>query len=189
MKLKLCSRLSTTLTILLGVASGIGLALGALSAVSSATKVVEHRPEDNAVLPHVVIGLLVLGFIIGAMISTRSMRWFWWPIDASVGERFGRTFRSSRNSFSGLLRSVGAVILQAFMALLVFRMGFQATAGMASSFSVNAWGGPSAFGAFMAHGVDAVVCLIVACLALDRVLVPTNPSVRTDAGQGAGRPG
>lgn len=174
------SRLSITLTALVAVASGAGLTLGALVAVSSASKVVEHRPQDNAVLPHVLVGLVVLGFIVGGTIATRSIRWVWWPISASVGERYGRTFRSASTSVSRLLRLVGASIALGFIVLLLFRMGFQATAVMEPSFRVNAWGGPSALGAFAAHGADALVCLALACCVLHKVLLPASPELRGD---------
>lgn len=85
------------------------------------------------------------------------MRWVWWPISADAGQRYATTFRHGRRSFGDALRCVAAALLTLFIVYLVLRMGMQITAGRNREFTVNAWGGPSALGAFLVHGVDAVL--------------------------------
>lgn len=134
----------------------VGLALGVLPGISS-SQVPEHRPEQNAIVPHVVIGVVVFGAALAITWVTRSVRWVWWPISADAGARYATTFRLAPRSFVDALRCVVVVLLTLFIVYLVLRMGMQITAGRNREFTVNAWGGPSALGAFLAHGVDAVL--------------------------------
>lgn len=70
------------------------------------------------------------------------------------------------------LRCLAALVPAALMAYLVFRAAVQITAGLDPNFTVNAWGGPSYFGAMFCHYLDAALLLSVAGGLLHLLLLP-----------------
>jgi len=52
------------------------------------------------------------------------------------------------------------------------RMGAQISSGLDLNATVNAWGGPTYFGALLAHWLDAIVSFYVAAFLLSHVLLP-----------------
>lgn len=146
--------------------------LGVLSQRGRGPEVADHRPQDNAIVPHLVIGALVLATAVILTVVTRSLRWIWTPVSGRSGARIRATFRGVSDSPTGVLRCAAVVALVAFVLYLLLRMGLQATAGLHPDFTVNAWGGPTALGAFAAHGVDAIVCIGLVCALGHVVLRP-----------------
>lgn len=164
-------RLSVPLVTVTLLALLAGLALGMLSTMQPLQQPTQHRPEQNAIVPHLIISAGVLVSAIAATLLTRSARWLWWPLSARTGRRIAMTFGRARRSISGVLRCIGFIPLAALVLYLVLRMGWQATAGLSPGFATNAWGGPSPLGAFAAHGVDAIVCIAVSGILAHLVLV------------------
>lgn len=167
-------RLSVPLVTAALLALLVGLALGVLSTMQPHQQPPQHRPEQNAIIPHLIISAGMLASAIAATLLTGSARWLWWPFSARTGRRIVMTFNCARRSLSGVLRCIGFVLLAAFELYLVLRMGWQATAGLSPGVATNAWGGPSPLGAFAAHGVDAIVCIAVSGILAHLVLVRSD---------------
>lgn len=163
---------SPPLTIIAVITVALGLVLGVLNQRGRGDQVADHRPQDNAIAPHLVIGALVLAAAVILTVVTRSLRWIWTPVSGRTGARIRATFGQVAESPTGVLRSAAVVALAVFVLYLLLRMGLQATAGLNPGFTVNAWGGPTRLGAFAAHGVDALACIGLACAVGHLVLRP-----------------
>ncbi|WP_147916270.1 hypothetical protein [Ruania zhangjianzhongii] len=161
---------SRPLVLITGILFALGLVLGALTLGADVPEE-PHRPEDNAIAAHLVVSAIVVAAGVLATLLTGSLRWLVSPWTRRTGARIRLTF--SRRSFTGVLRCTVFVLIAALIGYLVLRMGMQVTAGLDPEFTRNAWGGPTAIGAFLAHGVDAVLCVglagLVAHLVLHRV--------------------
>lgn len=168
-------RVSKTMVFMCSVVLLIGMLLGAITATNTGSLSGEHRPELNAIVPHAVVGAVVGVSALIVSLRSRSCRWVTWPVSIRTTSRAAWTIRSARTSFGGVIRTVIGTALMVFNFFLVFRMGFQATVGFNPALTLNAWGGPTAVGSFIAHGLDAVVCIGVSCLALNSVLLRDRP--------------
>lgn len=146
-----------------GILFALGIALGALTLGSDVPEE-PHRPEDNAIAAHLVVTAIVVAAVVLATVLSRSVRWLLSPWTRRTGARIRLTFARAGGSFTGVLRCVAFVLLAVLIGYLVLRMGMQVTIGLDPGSTRNAWGGPSAIGAFLAHGVDAVLGAGVAAL-------------------------
>ncbi|GAA1089487.1 hypothetical protein [Nocardiopsis composta] len=164
-------RFSVPLVVLTAAMLVAGLALGLLVATPGAPLTTEHRPEQSAVVPHLAVTAVVLAAAAALTLGTRSLRWAWSPLSARAGRRIAAAFRHARGSFTGALRCAAFLPLAGLMLYLVLRMGMQVTAGLDPNFTADAWGGPTALGAFAAHGVDALLGIGV-CGALAHLVLP-----------------
>lgn len=156
------SRWSRPLVLITGILFALGLALGALPLDPDAAG--PHRPEDNAIGAHLLVAVIVAAGAVLVSLRTRSLRWVWSPWTRRTAVRIRLTFRRARSSVTGVLRCLVFVLTAALFGYLVLRMGMQVTGGLDPAFTRNAWGGPTAIGAFLAHGVDAVLGAGVAAL-------------------------
>ena len=92
------------------------------------------------------------------------------PLGKPAARRFARTMRQAVRSPSGFARAVATLPFTGLLIYCAWRIGEQITAGLDPNWTVNAWGGPSYFGAMACHYLAA----------LDRL-------VRGPAGQQRGR--
>lgn len=152
-----------------GILFALGLALGALTLGADLPEE-PHRPEDNAIAAHLMVTAIVVAAAVLATVLSGSLRWLVSPWARRTGARIRLTFRRARESFTGVLRCVVFVLLAVLIGYLVLRMGMQVTIGLDPESTRNAWGGPTAIGAFLAHGVDAVLGIGLAGLAAHLVL-------------------
>ncbi|GAA1290440.1 hypothetical protein GCM10009590_18030 [Brachybacterium alimentarium] len=140
-----------------------------------------HRPEANAIGVHLLLAATAFVVAVAGTARSRSARWLWWPVSNQAKKRLDLTFRFAGESVLGMLRAAVMAVIILFVLFLAFRMGMQATAWTDPGFStLNAWGGPTELGAFLAHGLDAVLCMALACVLAHVVLRrPTAPEGTT----------
>ncbi|HIW90426.1 MAG TPA: hypothetical protein H9870_01995 [Candidatus Corynebacterium avicola] len=152
-----------TLPLLTAVALIAGLVLGFVVADGNSTAPV-HNPSGNAIGIHVALGVVLVAVAGFVTWRTGSLRWLGAPWSRTTGQRFRYTFAQSRTSPLIVQRAVGAVLVVAFCLYLVMRVGMQFGYSTDPEMYVNAWGGPTVVGAFLAHLVDAVLMFGAACL-------------------------
>ncbi|MGO1949132.1 MAG: hypothetical protein ACTH1D_05830 [Mycobacteriaceae bacterium] len=168
--------LSRPLVSLTVTALAAGVVLGFIAA-GPGTDAPDHDPPTNAIALHVVLALcLVLG---GGVLTWRhgTLRWLGIPWSRRTAQRFRATLgdatgsvKSTRN-FLFFLRFVGAVIVALFCGYLAVRMGMQVGFSTDPAMTVNAWGGPTAVGAFLAHAIDAALMFGLAVVVGNLLLV------------------
>lgn len=164
-------KISVVLSTMAVLAMVAGSAVGVAEYRARAGDLVVHDPSTNAVAVHIVLGAVLIA----------AVGIYWWrhesrpdllaPIRSRAATRIRATIRSATHGVAGIGRTGVVILLGVLLLYLLFRMGMQITAGFAPAFVTNAWGGPSAAGAFLAHGLDALLVGLLCLAVLDRVML------------------
>ena len=88
--------------------------------------------------------------------------------------------RQAVRSPSGFARAVATLPFTGLLIYCAWRIGEQITAGLDPNWTVNAWGGPSYFGAMACHYLDGLVLMGAAAWLLDRILLPGQPTTTSN---------
>ncbi|MFX4272342.1 hypothetical protein ACQBAR_14005 [Propionibacteriaceae bacterium Y1685] len=131
-----------------------------------------HRPVENRVLPHVIIGAIVTFGMAHVTARRGSAVWMAWPISRGVWRRVNATVRGTFADGLGLLRTPALLLLGLVIGAAVLRIGMQVGLSVDPHRVINAWGGPTAVGAVAAVTVDALCVVAVACGLAHLVLRP-----------------
>ena len=98
------------------------------------------------------------------------------PLGKPAARRFARTMRQAVRSPSGFARAVATLPFTGLLIYCAWRIGEQITAGLDPNWTVNAWGGPSYFGAMACHYLDGGLLMAAAAWLLGKILLPDPAS-------------
>ena len=98
------------------------------------------------------------------------------PLGKPAARRFARTMRQAVRSPSGFARAVATLPFTGLLIYCAWRIGEQITAGLDPNWTVNAWGGPSYFGAMACHYLDMGLLMAAAAWLLGKILLPDPAS-------------
>lgn len=162
--------------LVIGALSLLGLAAGVASWRSAPETYPPNDPAANAIGLHVVLaGVAVAATAAAYVVARRRGRRqvLSLPFRVRALGRVRATFRLG--GFDLLLLARAALTLLLLYVLLwePFRAAMQVFAALAPSWTANAWGGPSYWGASLAHWLDGYLLFYAAALALNVVLVKT----------------
>ena len=165
----------------LGALFLIGVAKGAVEYARRSPVVQPPVEGTNAILVHVLIAVVAAAIVLVVQVGRarrpggRGPSPWAAPLSARAAGRLGRTLRFAAGpSVRNVARAAATVLLVLLVAYAPARMGAQVIGGLDPNSTVNAWGGPSYFGAMLAHYLDAVVGFYAGCLLLGRLLVPAS---------------
>lgn len=156
-----------------------GIAAGAVEYSHRSPVTERHVAATNAITIHVLLAIAATAAVLGIQ-ARRSRRpaqrkhspWTA-PFSASAMRRLSRTIRFADGlSVPNLARVMAALPLVLVLVYAPVRMGAQISSGLDPNATVNAWGGPTYFGALLAHWLDAIVSFYVAAFLLSHVLLP-----------------
>ncbi|WP_218021227.1 hypothetical protein [Nocardia crassostreae] len=170
-------RLSVPSTAIAVGSLGWGIAAGGMVFLNRSPEPPTHVAGTAAWGPHLV--LLVLAVAIGWRIFRRApspTRLLLAPLGAPAAKRLAHTALSIFRHPTALLRSLLAIPFLALLAYCPWRIGLQILAGLDPNFTVNAWGGPTYFGAMACHYLDGALLAAAAAAVLHRVLLPSPDS-------------
>jgi uncharacterized membrane protein len=172
-------RLSRLTVAVLLTAFVIGVAEGAVNYSHRSSAIKRHVADMNAVTVHTVLAIVAMLVVVAIQIR-RSRQpttqrghspWFA-PFSTNAMSRLSRTIRLSRGM--SVVRLLPTMLLVLVLLYAPFRMGAQIVGGIDPNSTVNAWGGPTYLGAFLAHWLDCIVGFYAAAFLLSRVLVATD---------------
>lgn len=141
-----------------------------------------HVTGTDAFWPHVM--LYVLAALVAVMVlrrsGTQSPRLLLAPLGSTAAHRLAWTVRSIFRRLSALPRLLLSVIPLAMLVYFPYRCGMQVLGGLDPNFVVNAWGGPTYFGAMAFHYMDGALLAAVSAGLLNLLLLParTEPAQR-----------
>ncbi len=94
------------------------------------------------------------------------------PLGKPAARRFARTMHQAVRSPSEFTRAVATLPFAVLLIYCAWRIGEQITAGLDPNWTVNAWGGPSYFGAMACHYLDMGLLMAAAAWLLGKILLP-----------------
>ncbi|MFF2549836.1 hypothetical protein ACFVUS_02505 [Nocardia sp. NPDC058058] len=137
---------------------------------------------SDAFWPHVALyaAAAVVAVIVLRRSRTHPLGLLLAPWGRTAAHRLGWTVRSVFRRLSALPRLVLSVLPLAMLVYFPYRCGMQVLGGLDPNFVVNAWGGPTYFGAMAFHYVDGALLAAVAAGLLNVLLLParTAPAQR-----------
>ena len=98
------------------------------------------------------------------------------PLGKPAARRFARTMHQAVRSPSEFARAVATLPFAVLLIYCAWRAGEQITAGLDPNWTVNAWGGPSYFGAMACHYLDMGLLMAAAAWLLGKILLPDPAS-------------
>jgi hypothetical protein len=107
--------------------------------------------------------------------------WLLSPLGGRAVRRLTLTMRSGFSGPSASGRAISALPLAGLFLYGFYRAGEQVTAGLDPNFTVNAWGGPTYFGAMACHYLDLLVLMGAAVWMLHLILLPDPANAATDS--------
>ncbi|MDN5727660.1 MAG: hypothetical protein L0G99_17275 [Propionibacteriales bacterium] len=170
-------RPSVALSVIAGGILLAGVGLGLLVVDRWPIGPVPNNPVENRVLIHVIIGGAVTFAISHVTARRGSATWLGWPISRAAARRMGATLRGTFSDPLGPMRTLALLVLGVVLAAAVLRVGLQVGLSGDPGRIVNAWGGPSAVGAFAALTVDAL-CVMAAACGLAHLVLRADPAAR-----------
>jgi hypothetical protein len=141
------------------------------------TSIIEkHINGSNAISLHVTLAMIVLIFLICYAIYRlghhSDKRVLSAPFADVAYSRFKYTITLKGGvSFMKTLQLVVTLMLILFMAFNIVRGTAQVFAALDPNFTVNAWGGPSYWGASLAHWLDGVIFFYIGASLLNMVML------------------
>lgn len=157
----------------------LGVAKGAAAYAHRSLVPEPHAGGTNAITIHVLLAIAAVA-VVTAVELRRSRQpggrgpspWAA-PFSATALRRLARTVGFARGlSLASAARVLVTVPLLLILAYTPFRLGAQVIGGLDPNATVNAWGGPTYAGAFLAHWLDGIVGFYAAAFLLGRVLLP-----------------
>lgn len=138
---------------------GLGVVAGLVQYMNRSSVLEKYVPGSSAVGAHLVLaGLAALA--LGVLFAIGRQRLLTAPFSKSAFERFQQTVRlQSRLSVSTVARMLVSLFLALLFLYNFWRAGDQVLGGLDPNYVVNAWGGPSYWGASLAHWLDTVLLL------------------------------
>jgi hypothetical protein len=161
----------------------LGIAKGAVADAHRSLVPEPHTAGTNAITIQVLLAIAT-AVVVTAIEVRRSGRadgrgpspWAA-PFSAAAVTRLGRTFGFARGlSLPNAARVLVTVPLLLVLAYAPFRLGAQVIGGLDPNATVNAWGGPTYIGAFLAYWLDGIVAFYAAAFLLGRVLLARENS-------------
>jgi hypothetical protein len=176
---RILRQMSLPLTALAAAAFAAGVVAGLLSYLDRSPARETFVPGSSAWWQHLgvavaVVALLALGqWRHRRRFGPRSGRlWLLSPLGKAAARRVARTVSGAP----------GRVLLALPPALLFvygfWRAGEQVIGGLDPSFTVNAWGGPTYFGAMACHYLDGLALMGLAAWLIDKIVLPDPAAAR-----------
>jgi len=150
-------------------AAGLVSGLALYARRSDAVEV--HHGDTAAWTVHLVLTALAVAVVVVLAARGRLASAVRAPFTRAAAERVRLTLRRAVRSPGAAVR---AVVSLPFAVLFLYgfsRAGEQVFAGLDPSFTANAWGGPSYFGAMYCHYLDGALLGAVSALALHGLLL------------------
>ena len=162
----------------MGALVALGLVAGIVTWQDAPSDYPPNDPANNAVAVHVALAVLaVVATVTVAVVARRRGRPtpFSLPLRRNALRRVGATLRMRPMSLWAPARALATVLLLFVLLWEPFRAAMQVFAALAPSWTANAWGGPSYWGASLAHWLDGYLLFYASAALLSVVLVrPPN---------------
>ena len=172
-------RLSRLTVAVLFAAFVIGVLEGAVGYSHRSSVIERHVAGTNAIIVHLVLAIVAVLVVVVIQIrrsrqTTAQRAHSPWvaPFSTNAMARLSQTVRLARGMSAARLLPTTLLVLLLLYA--PFRMGAQIVGGIDPNFTVNAWGGPTYLGAFLAHWLDCIIGFYAAAFLLGRVLVAAD---------------
>ena len=161
-----------------GVLAVLGLAAGFVAWQSSPATFPPNDSDNNAVALHwVLAGVAVVATLTAYGVAGRrgNAHVLSLPFRDHALGRVGATLRLRPFTVLGMVRAAGSLLLLYALLWEPFRAAMQVFAALAPSWTANAWGGPTYWGASLAHWLDGYLLFYASALLLHLVLVRSSP--------------
>jgi hypothetical protein len=171
-----------------GALVALGLAAGIVTWRGAPSSYPANDPANNAIMVHwLLAGVAVVATAVAywRARTRRRSQLLSLPFRQSALRRTAATLRLRSllsHHLLGLVRGAISLILLYVLLWEPFRAAMQVFAALAPSWTANAWGGPTYWGASLAHWVDGYLLFYAAALLLNIVLV------RLPAAEGTSHP-
>ena len=163
----------------IGVAGGLfalGVVTGLLHYLGRSSTIERHAAGSSAIGVHVCLAVAALLLLCGVYFYDRrhsnATPLLLRPFSKTAASRFKQTILfCSGFSVGNLLRAVASLFLIFMLLYNFWRAGDQVFGGLDPNYVVNAWGGPSYWGASLAHWLDAALLFYLQAYLLHVVLL------------------
>jgi len=170
------NRLSKFTITLLGLFSLVGLWAGYKAYLDRPAIVQKHIANSNAIGIQLILAVLLVvtagSYLVWRSKNRTNRRIITAPFSSVAAERFKYTiFLKNGVSPLNLLRIPGALFLGILFVYNFPRATFQVFYGLDPNATINAWGGPSHWGASLAHWLDCIILIVIEAALLNLVMV------------------
>lgn len=169
-----------------------GVSIGWLVYLHRASTQARHVPGANAWWQHAAVAVVALGIVAALLLRHRSwqdaLHLLLAPLSRLAAHRVRVLYRQMLRRPASFGRALIASPLLLLLLYGFFRAGYQVTSGLDPNHTINAWGGPTYFGAMACHYLDTFVIMAISALLL-HVVLPRSGRARTSELAETGRPG
>jgi hypothetical protein len=181
--------LSLPLSVLAGAVFAAGMAAGYIGYLHRSPVLHRHIAGTSAWQQQLVVAVLACALFGYADWRHRRRRgeplWLLAPLGKPAARRLARTARSGLGRSAAPGRALLALPPAGLFLYGFYRAGEQVTAGLDPNFTVNAWGGPTYFGALACHYLDLLLLMAAAAWVLHKILL-SDPATATASTQAVG---